>query len=108
MVVDRLKLALIVTVLVLCLGLWYTVSANGELRAERNTAVEALQRVEVQRQRDTQVVAAAQAEKRSQGRKSAQVEQRLSEAAGASEAWAKDNVPEDVRSALSEAVEGLQ
>lgn len=105
---DKVKLALIVTVVALSVGLWYTVRASGAQAAKLQQATEALARAQEQRKLDSRVVAAAQAEKAVQRRKSGQAEQAVSEAAGASEAWAGTSVPPDVREALSGALEGLQ
>ena len=105
---NRLTLSLIVTVLALSLGLWYSISANGTLRAERDTARKALQSLQEQRKRDEALLTRTRAEKRFTGLQSERARQAVSEAAGAAPAWAGAVVPPEVQEALLGAVEGLQ
>jgi len=105
---DNLKIALIVTVLALSVGLWYSISANGRLRTERDTAEKALQSLQAQRKKDEALLTRTRAEKRSTGLQSEQRQRAVSETAGAAPAWAGAVVPPEVQEALLGAVEGLQ
>lgn len=105
---DNLKIALIVTVLALSAALWYSISANSSLRAERDTARKALQSLQEQRKRDEALLTRTRAEKRSTGLQSARAQEAVQKAAGAAPAWAGTSVPPEVESALLRAVEGLE
>lgn len=92
----------------LSFGLWRSVSANGALKAERDTAVQALARAVDSRKKTEAVLATVRLEKAAQARKTVAVEKALSEAYSASPEWSGTRTPPAVQEALAGAVEGLE
>jgi hypothetical protein len=100
--------ALLVLSACLSFGLWRSVSANGALKAERDTAVQALARAVDSRKKTEAVLATVRVEKAAQARKSVALEKALSEAYSASPEWSGTRTPPAVQEALQGAVEGLE
>lgn len=96
--------ALLAACLALGFGLWYSVSANGSLRAERDTAEEALSQAVETRNREQALLAQRERELALERRKSAQAQQALQKALQAEREWSEGVVPEGVQNALREAL----
>lgn len=96
--------ALLVASLALGFGLWRSVSANGALREQRDTAVEALSRAAETRKVEQALLAQREKEIASERRKSKQAQQALQEALQAERAWAEGVVPDGVQKALQGAL----
>jgi len=100
--------ALLVVSACLGFGLWRSVSANGALRAERDTAVQALARAVDSRKATERVLGTVRAQKAAEARKSVIAEKALQDAYKAAPEWSGTQTPIAVQEALQGALEGLE
>lgn len=100
--------ALAFVVLALTGALVLSVQRNARALAERDTAVEALNRAVEDAKRTESIQGTARAEKRSESLKSAERQKKLQEAVERNKDWGSTVTPPEVQEALLGALEGLE
>ena len=99
---------LLAVCLALGFGLWRSVSANGTLREQRDTAVEAQKQAQAAQKRTEGILTQVRKEKRATGLQSEKASEAVKRAVEAAPEWGSTPTPPQVDQALQEALRGLQ